>query len=146
MSSLIARGAGVNWRDPQFGSTALYTAAYQGHSVCVRLLLEAREEYARRCEGCRVTSYVLPGQEETCRHCQGPLFRRRHTPPPAQREQLARMVEERLSSGRVAQLNAVPEETPPPTRCQAGRRRSIPLPDERRCGGTRGTSPRSNAA
>ena len=41
LSSLIARGAGVNWRDPQFGSTALYTAAYQGHSVCVRLLLDA---------------------------------------------------------------------------------------------------------
>ena len=41
LSSLIALGAGVNWRDPQFGSTALYTAAYQGHSVCVRLLLDA---------------------------------------------------------------------------------------------------------
>ena len=93
----------------------LFDAADVDQAELMRLL-EAREEYARRCEGCRVTSYVLPGQEETCRHCQGPLFRRRHTPPPAQREQLARMVEERLSSGRVAQLNAVPEETPPPTR------------------------------
>jgi hypothetical protein len=79
----------------------------------LRRLLEERKQYARRCVDCRITSYVLPGQSETCPYCQGPLFRRRHTPAkPPQWSELERVAADRLSSGRVATLNQLPETQP----------------------------------